>query len=46
MKFLFHLGQYALLMQKVFSKPEKKRLYFRQLVVELESLGINCLGLW
>ncbi len=45
MKFLFHLGQYALLMQKVFSKPEKKRLYFRQLLVELESLGLNSLGI-
>ena len=45
MKFLFHLGQYAVLMHKVFAKPEKKRIYFRQFVLELESLGLNSLGI-
>lgn len=37
----FHLGRYYLLMAKVFSRPEKPGLYFRQTIREIQSLGIN-----
>lgn len=41
MKFLFHLGRYAQLMRKVFSRPEKSRIYFIRIMEEIEILGIN-----
>jgi len=43
---LFHaLGDYILLMKRVFSKPEKKLVYYRQIIKEIESLGINSIGI-
>ncbi len=35
------IGNYYLLMERVFSKPEKKRIYWRQLLLEIEKLGIH-----
>jgi phospholipid/cholesterol/gamma-HCH transport system permease protein len=32
-------------MTKVFSKPEKKRIYYRQFLQELNNIGINSLGI-
>lgn len=34
-----------MLMVKVFAKPQKNSIYFRQIIRELESLGINSLGI-
>lgn len=45
MKLFYHLGRYFLLMARVFSKPEKFSIYFRQIVYEINSLGIGSLGL-
>jgi phospholipid/cholesterol/gamma-HCH transport system permease protein len=45
MKFLFHLGRYAILMRKVFARPERHKLYYRQFILELESLGVNSIGI-
>ncbi|GET30372.1 ABC transporter permease [Prolixibacter sp. SD074] len=45
MKFIFHLGQYMLLMKKVFSRPERHKIYWRQLLVEIEKLGIDSIGI-
>lgn len=45
MKFLFHLGRYAILMRKVFARPERHKLYYRQFIQELESLGVNSIGI-
>ncbi len=42
---LFHFGNYFLLLTKVFSKPEKKRIYYRQFVQELNNIGLNSLGI-
>ena len=39
------VGRYTLLMQKVFSKPEKARIYRQRILNELESLGLNSIGL-
>jgi phospholipid/cholesterol/gamma-HCH transport system permease protein len=45
MKPLYHLGRYFLLMIRVFSKPEKFSIYFRQILYEINSLGTGSLGL-
>lgn len=45
MKLFFHLGRYVLLMRNVFAKPEKKIIYFKQIIKEIELLGINSLGI-
>jgi len=42
---IYHIGQYFLLMVRVFKKPEKKSLYLHQLVLEIEKLGIHSVGI-
>ena len=42
---IYHIGQYFLLMARVFKKPEKNSLYFHQLVLEIEKLGIHSVGI-
>ena len=39
------LGKYTLLMQKVFSRPEKMRIYRERIMYEMEALGLNSIGL-
>ncbi len=39
------IGRYVVLMGKVFSKPEKWRVYRRRIVAEMESLGFNSIGI-
>lgn len=45
MKFLYTLGRYILFIGKAFSKPEKKQVYLRELVIEFEKLGLNSIVL-
>lgn len=39
------IGRYTLLMQKVFSRPEKRRIYYTRIMSEMEALGLNSIGL-
>ena len=39
------IGRYTLLMQKVFSRPEKMRIYYTRIMYEMEALGLNSIGL-
>ena len=39
------IGRYTLLMQKVFSRPEKMGIYYTRILREMESLGLNSIGL-
>lgn len=39
------IGRYFILMGKVFSRPEKMGIYYRRIICEMESLGINSIGL-
>ncbi|MBR3793835.1 MAG: ABC transporter permease [Alistipes sp.] len=39
------IGRYVLLMQKVFSRPEKMRIYYTRIIHEMEALGLNSIGL-
>ena len=45
MRIFYHIGQYFLLMARVFQKPEKNSIYWRQLILEIEKLGINSVGI-
>ena len=45
MKFFFHVGRYCSLLARMFSKPEKHRIYFRKLFVEIEQLGLDSVGI-
>ena len=45
MKFFFHVGRYFLMLRKVFARPERHKLYFRQLFHEIETLGVNSVGI-
>ena len=45
MKLLYHIGNYFLLLKRVFSKPQKFSVYYRQILLEIDSLGIGSLGL-
>ncbi len=45
LNFLTQLGQYVLLLKKVFSKPEKPKIYYRQTMHEIVYLGINSIGI-
>ena len=39
------LGKYIILMGRVFSRPERIKMYFKQYVNELYQLGINSIGI-
>ena len=45
MKFFELLGKYFIFFGRIFSKPEKKRIYYKQILSEIESLGINSIGI-
>lgn len=40
-RFLAEIGDYVVLMGKVFSRPEKARIYYRRTLMEMESIGYN-----
>lgn len=43
---LFHtIGLYFLFMGKVFARPEKRWIFYRETVKEIEKLGINSIGI-
>jgi phospholipid/cholesterol/gamma-HCH transport system permease protein len=44
-KFLAQLGHYFLMLKKVFSKPEKLILYYKQTMNEIVNLGLNSVGI-
>lgn len=45
MRILEEIGKYLLLMGRVFSKPERGKIYYQQVLKEIESLGINSIGI-
>jgi len=45
MRIFYHVGRYFLLLQKVFTRPEKHKIFFRMIVREIDSLGINSIGI-
>jgi phospholipid/cholesterol/gamma-HCH transport system permease protein len=45
MKFLKNAGEYFILLSKVFARPEKFSIYYRETIREVEKLGINSFGI-
>jgi len=43
--FLTQLGRYVLLLKKVFSKPEKRAVYYKQTMKEFVNLGLTSIGI-
>lgn len=39
------IGRYMLLMGKVFSRPERRSVYKRRVLAEMETLGLNSIGI-
>lgn len=45
MKFFFHIGSYFKLLGRVFALPEKFTEFRKQVIVEIDNLGIDSLGI-
>ncbi len=45
MKFLFHFGRYLSLLRQAFQQPQKQSIYVRQILVEMENLGLASVGI-
>jgi phospholipid/cholesterol/gamma-HCH transport system permease protein len=45
MGILSNFGKYVLLIFRIFSKPEKTKIYLRQTIREIENLGVNSIGI-
>ena len=40
-----HIGKYFLLMVNVFTKPEKRKIYWKLIVQEIDKIGLQSLGI-
>lgn len=45
MNFFFNVGRYFNMLKRVFARPEKHKMYFRQLFHEIDNLGVNSVGI-
>ena len=45
MNAIYHIGYYFILLSKVFAKPEKRKIYYRQTIREVMNLGVNSVGI-
>jgi len=45
MNLFFHIGRYFVFTWKVFSKPEKHSVWFKQFTKEIKSLGLDSIGI-
>lgn len=45
MKYLFHFGRYLSMLGQAFQRPQKQSIYFRQIMVEMEKLGLASVGI-
>jgi phospholipid/cholesterol/gamma-HCH transport system permease protein len=45
MKYLFHFGRYLSMLGQAFQRPQKQSIYFRQIMVEMENLGLASVGI-
>ncbi len=45
MSWLQEIGEYVLLMREVFRRPENQKIYLRQILYEMEKLGIESIGI-
>jgi phospholipid/cholesterol/gamma-HCH transport system permease protein len=45
MSFVENIGKYVLFLNRVFSKPERGRVFFKQVISEIYKLGVNSVGI-
>lgn len=45
MRFLFHLGQYLIMLRKMFSRPERKTMYWYELLRQMYQIGVGSIGI-
>ena len=45
MSFFFHVGRYFTMLKRVLARPEKHKMYIRQLFNEIDNLGVNSVGI-
>lgn len=45
MGFFFHVGRYFSLLSRVFARPERHKMYLKQLIYEIDNLGVNSVGI-
>lgn len=45
MKFFYNVGRYFIMLKRVFAHPERHKMYIRQLFHELDTLGVNSVGI-
>lgn len=45
MKFFYNVGRYFIMLKRVFARPERHKMYFRQLFHEIDNLGVNSVGI-
>ncbi|MCG6188742.1 MlaE family ABC transporter permease [Maribellus maritimus] len=45
MKFFFNVGRYFSMLKRVFARPERHKMYIRQLFREIDNLGVNSVGI-
>ncbi|HIO72228.1 MAG TPA: ABC transporter permease, partial [Flavobacteriales bacterium] len=45
MELFYHLGRYYMMLKRVFKRPEKGSIYFSQIIKEIDSIGINSIGI-
>lgn len=45
MRVIYHIGRYFLLLKFVFQRPEKPKLFFKQVIYEMNYQGVNSLGI-
>ena len=41
----FHIGKYFLLMVSTFTKPEKRKIYWKLIIQEIDKIGLQSLGI-
>lgn len=45
MRFLFHLGRYTMLMRRALRKPDRQKVFWRRVLVEMDNLGVDSFGI-
>jgi len=44
-KILEHIGKYLMLLSRILKRPEKASIYRKQIITEMDKIGINSLGI-
>ena len=45
MYLFFHIGRYLIFLKRVISKPEKSKIFRKQIFIEIDNLGMNSIGI-